>query len=105
MGFIRFAESNKTVGKTLNTGSGRGVTIGELANLIIGCVNPKAGIVCEKERVRPEKSEVMQLLCDNRRAKDLANWKPMYTLEDGLSLTIEWMKKHIGSYKAGLYTV
>jgi len=105
LGFIKFAESNKTVGKTVNTGSGRGVTIGELADLIIERVNPKAGIVCEKERVRPEKSEVMQLLCDNRYAKDLAGWEPTYTLEDGLSLTIEWMKEHIGSYKAGLYTV
>jgi len=105
LGFIKFAESNKTVGKTINTGSGRGVTIGELADLIIERVNPKAGIVCEKERIRPEKSEVMQLLCDNRRAKDLAGWEPTYTLEDGLSLTIEWMKEHIESYKAGLYTV
>jgi len=105
LGFIKFAESNKTVGKTVNTGSGRGVTIGELVDLIIERVNPKAGIVCEKERVRPEKSEVMQLLCDNRRAKELAGWEPTYTLEDGLSLTIEWMKEHIGSYKVGLYTV
>jgi NAD dependent epimerase/dehydratase len=105
LGFIKFAESDKTVGKTVNTGSGRGVTIGELANLIIERVNLEASIVCEKERVRPEKSEVMQLLCDNRRAKDLAGWEPTYTLEDGLSLTIEWIKEHIRSYKAGLYTV
>jgi NAD dependent epimerase/dehydratase len=104
-GFIKFAESDKTVGKTINTGSGRGVTIGELANHIIGRVNPKASIVCEKERIRPEKSEVMQLLCDNRCAKKLAGWEPAYTLEQGLSLTIDWIKEHMGSYKAGLYTV
>ncbi len=47
----------------------------------------------------------MQLLCDNRCAKDLAGWEPQYSLEDGLSLTIDWMKEHISSYKAGLYTV
>ncbi len=47
----------------------------------------------------------MQLLCDNRYAKDLAGWEPQYSLEDGLSLTIDWMKEHISSYKAGLYTV
>jgi len=104
-GFIKLAESKKTVGTTINIGSGRGVTIGELADLIIKRVNPKANIVCEKERIRPEKSEVMQLLCDNRCAKNLAGWEPKYTLENGLSLTIDWMKEHISSYKAGLYTV
>jgi NAD dependent epimerase/dehydratase len=103
-GFIKLAESKKTVGKTINIGSGDGVTIGELANLIIKRVNPKARIVCEEKRVRPEKSEVRQLLCDNRCAKELAGWEPKYTLEDGLSLTIDWMKEHITSYKSGVYT-
>ena len=104
-GFIRLAESKKTIGRTVNTGSGRGVTIGELAELIIQQVNPGAQIVCEEKRVRPEKSEVMELLCDNRAAKDLAGWKPEYSLEVGLSHTIAWMKDHIASYKPGLYTV
>ena len=104
-GFIRLAESRKTVGKTVNTGTGRGVTIGELAGIIIGNVNPGAKIVCEEKRVRPERSEVMQLLCDNSLAKDLAGWEPAYTLEEGLELTIAWMKDHIHSYKSGIYTV
>lgn len=104
-GFIQFAESPKTVGKTVNTGSGRGVTIGELAALIIRQVNPDATIICDEERIRPDKSEVMQLLCDNRLAKDLAGWEPQYTLEDGLARTIEWMREHISSYKTGIYTV
>jgi dTDP-glucose 4,6-dehydratase len=104
-GFIKLAESKKTVGTTVNTGSGRGVTIGELAELIIRQVNPDASIICEKERVRPEKSEVMQLLCDNRCARDLAGWRPKYTIEDGLSLTIDWMREHISAYKTGHYTV
>jgi NAD dependent epimerase/dehydratase len=104
-GFIKFAESKKTVGKTVNTGSGRGVTIGELSEIIIKKVNPKAKIVCEQQRVRPEKSEVMQLLCDNRLAAELAGWKPSYSLEDGLDQTIGWMKEHLASYKTGVYTV
>ncbi len=104
-GFIKFAESRKTIGLTVNTGTGRGVTIGELAEMIIRKVNPKAKIVCEQKRVRPEKSEVMQLLSDNRLAKKLAGWQPAYTLEDGLGLTIGWMEEHIASYKTGVYTV
>jgi len=104
-GFIKFAESKKTIGRTVNTGSGRGITIGELADIIINNVNPKAKVVCEQKRVRPGKSEVMQLLCDNRLARELADWKPAYTLEDGLDLTIGWMKEHLASYKTGVYTV
>ncbi|MDD3136308.1 MAG: SDR family NAD(P)-dependent oxidoreductase [Methanoregula sp.] len=104
-GFIRFAESTKTVGKTVNTGSGRGVTIGELAEIILRRVNPNARIVCDEARVRPEKSEVMQLLCDNRSAKELAGWEPRVSLEEGLALTIDWMKEHLAAYKAGVYTV
>ena len=104
-GFIKLAESKKTVGKTINTGSGRGVTIGELADIIIHQINPKAKIVCEDKRVRPGKSEVMELLCDNRSARDLAGWKPRYTLEEGLSSTVTWIKEHIALYKPGLYTV
>jgi len=104
-GFIKFAESPQTIGKTINSGSGRGITIGELADLIIKKVNPNATIICEKERIRPDKSEVMQLLCDSRYAKDLAGWEPQYSLEDGLSLTIDWMTENISFYKTGLYTV
>lgn len=104
-GFIQLAESKKTVGKTINTGSGRGVTIGELADIILQQVNPKARIICDEKRVRPEKSEVMELLCNNRYAWELAGWKPQYTLEEGILLTIDWMKEHIASYKPGTYTV
>jgi len=104
-GFIKFAESKKTIGRTVNTGSGHGVTIGELAEIIIKKANPKAKVVCDQKRVRPEKSEVMELLCDNRLAGETAGWKPVHTLEDGLDLTIGWMKEHLASYKSGVYTV
>ena len=104
-GFIKISESIKTIGRTVNTGSGRGVTIGELSDIIIGKVNPNVKIVAEQKRVRPEKSEVMQLLCDNRLAEELAGWRPEYTLEEGLDLTIGWMKEHIASYKTGVYSV
>ena len=77
------------------------MTIGELADLIIKKVNPNATIICEKERIRPEKSEVMHLVCDNRYAKDLAVGADSIHLKTGLSLTIDWMKEHISSYKTG----
>jgi dTDP-glucose 4,6-dehydratase len=104
-GFLMLAESKKAIGKTINIGTGRGVTMGELANQIIDIVNPKAKIICEDERIRPEKSEVMKLICDNCLIQKITGWQPQYTLEEGLIPTIEWMKQHISDYKAGIYTI
>ena len=39
-------------------------SIGDLANELIAQINPSARIVCEAERLRPEKSEVNRLLGD-----------------------------------------
>ena len=104
-GFLKLAESKKAIGKTINIGTGRGVTMGELANQIIDIVNPNAKIICEDERIRPEKSEVLKLICDNCLIQKITGWQPQYTLEEGLIPTIEWMKQHISDYKAGIYTI
>jgi dTDP-glucose 4,6-dehydratase len=104
-GFLNLAESKKAIGKTINIGTGRGVTMGELANQIVSLVNPKAKIVCEEKRIRPEKSEVMKLVCDNTLIREVTGWEPQYTLEEGLVPTIEWMKQNISDYKSGIYTV
>lgn len=104
-GFIRLAESRKTIGRTINTGSGTGITIGDLAGMIVRQVNPKARIVPEKKRVRPDRSEVMTLVCDNRLARDLAGWSPAVPLEEGIAMTVDWMKENTGRYKTGTYTV
>ncbi|MGA2912001.1 MAG: GDP-mannose 4,6-dehydratase [Methanoregula sp.] len=103
--FIKIAESEKAVGQTINVGSGRGVTIGELADIIIKKINPGAQITYRESRVRPEKSEVMTLLCNNMMAKDLIKWQPQFSLEEGLEMTIAWMRDHIEKYKPDLYTV
>jgi NAD dependent epimerase/dehydratase len=104
-GFLRLAESEGVIGKTLNTGSGQGISIGELADRIIAIANPKATIVFEMGRIRPEKSEVMKLVCDNTLVKETTGWKPRHTLDEGLRATIDWMKDHLPSYKSGGYTV
>ncbi|RXE55093.1 NAD-dependent dehydratase [Methanoculleus taiwanensis] len=103
--FIRMAECEEAIGRTINAGRGSGVTIGELAEIILGKINPDARIVCEDLRVRPEKSEVMKLICDNSLAREVLGWKPSVTLEDGLDLTIAWMREQIDAYKPGIYTV
>jgi NAD dependent epimerase/dehydratase len=103
--FLAIASSGSSIGKTIHIGTGRGITIGELAILIKDLINPKAQILSEESRIRPEHSEVMKLICDNSRARDLLGWAPEMRLEDGLSLTINWIKENISSYKPGIYTV
>ena len=103
--FVRMAECEQAVGLTINAGRGSGVTIGELAGIILEKINPEARVVCEEHRVRPEKSEVMKLICDNSLARDILGWRPSVTLEAGLDRTISWMQEQIDAYKPGIYTV
>lgn len=103
--FLRIAESPAAIGETVNSGSGKGVTIGDLARMILDAINPDATIATDKTRVRPGKSEVMTLICNNEKARNMIGWTPSYTLEDGIDLTITWMKEHLARYKPGLYTV
>jgi len=104
-GFIKVAESKKSVGEVINTGTGRGVTIDELARLIMNLVGKEVKIERDKRRLRPPKSEVMALICANKKAKKLLGWAPRYSLKDGLKETIEFIRKHIEEYKADVYNI
>jgi NAD dependent epimerase/dehydratase len=103
--FVLAAERDGVMGKTIHTGSGIGISIGELAQRILLQVNPGARIISGGERVRPEKSEVMRLVCDSRRAWEELRWRPEVSLDEGLSRTIAWVREHLESYKAGRYTI
>lgn len=104
-GFIKIAESDKTIGEEINIATQSEISIGELASELIRQINPKAVITCEEERLRPEKSEVNRLLGSNEKIKKLTFWKPNYTLEEGLSETIEFIKQHLSIYKTDLYNI
>jgi nucleoside-diphosphate-sugar epimerase len=103
--FLCMAECKDAIGSTINVGRGYGISIKELAEKIIAKVNPAATIVCNEERVRPLHSEVMMLICNNTRAAEILDWRPCVSLEEGLDLTIEWMREHIASYKPWMYTI
>ena len=102
-GFIAIAESDKTVGQEINIATQKEVSIGELASELIKQINPNAKIVCDEERLRPEKSEVNRLLGCNEKIRRLTDWIPTYTLERGLNETIEWVRQHMDSYKVDIY--
>lgn len=104
-GFIEIAKSNKTIGEEVNIATQQEISIGELAKELIRQINPNARIICDEERLRPEKSEVNRLLGSNEKIKRLTDWNPKYTLEQGLTETIEWMRMNLNQYKTDIYNI
>lgn len=104
-GFIAISKSDKAIGEEINIATQQEISIGELAEEIISQINPQAKIICEEERLRPEKSEVNRLLGSNAKIKSLTDWTPKYTLKDGIQETIDWMKKNMNAYKTDIYNI
>lgn len=104
-GFLAVAASPRSVGQAVNLGSGRGVSIAETARLIMRLTGRKALLRLDKARLRPDKSEVERLICDNGKARRLLGWRPRLSLEEGLSRTIVYVQDHLRDYKTGLYNV
>ncbi len=104
-GFIAVAASEAAIGQVTNIGRGSGVTIGELAQMILDICDSNAEIVCDESRVRPDKSEVHRLICDNNKASEVLAWKPQFTLRQGLEETALWMRDNLDRYKPEIYNL
>ena len=102
-GFIEMGKCDEAVGKVVNIGTGRDISIEELAKKILDLMGKQAETQMEDRRVRPEKSEVMQLLADTRLAQSLFQWVPRHSLEDGLRETMEWYQRNLSRFKVGSY--
>ena len=104
-GFISVAACPEAIGKVTNIGSGKEVSIGDLANTILNIMGKTASIAPDDERVRPDSSEVKRLLADNSRAQNMLGWSPQYSLESGLTQTIEWIQGNLERYRLGVYAI
>lgn len=106
-GFLALAESDATMGKTVNIGSNYEISIGDTFNLIKKIMNVDAKVLTDEARIRPDKSEVHRLWCDNTLIKKLTNYEPQVGIEKGLAETIEWFmnRDHLKKYKAHIYNV
>lgn len=104
-GFIAIAESNQTIGEEINIATQQEISIGQLAEEIIRQINPQAEIICDEQRLRPEKSEVNRLLGSNEKIKKLTDWHPQYTFEQGIAETITWMSNNLEGYKSDIYNI
>ncbi len=104
-GFIAIAESEKTVGQEINIATQKEISIGELAEEIVRQINPDARIICDEQRIRPDKSEVNRLLGSNEKIKALTDWTPRYSFAQGIAETIEWIRNNINDYKTDIYNI
>ena len=106
-GFVLMGGTDNIIGEIINLGSSREVSIEDTFNIIKKLMGSETELIFEKERVRPEKSEVRRLLCDNTKAKNLLNFTPQYNFEEGLKITIDWFTnpENLKKYKTEIYNV
>ena len=106
-GFVSIAKSEKTIGEEINIATQTEVSIGRLAQEIINQMAPEARIVEDEIRIRPEMSEVEQLVGSNNKIRQLTDWKPSFSLESGIAETIKWFSdnQNLRHYKSDIYNV
>lgn len=104
-GFIAVAGCNRALGEVVNVGSGREISIGDLAELLKKVTGIEKPITTDEDRMRPEASEVQRLLCDSTRARDWTGWEPRVSLEEGLRRTADWVRDNLEHLKAKQYHV
>lgn len=104
-GFIRAAEHDEVVGTILNLGSNSEISMESLIGKIRTLMNECFEIAVDKDRLRPETSEVDRLRSDNSKAKALIGWEPTVSLDRGLEMTIDWFRDHMHLYKENCYNI
>jgi NAD dependent epimerase/dehydratase len=104
-GFVAAAESDAAVGRTVQLGTGRDVSIEELAQTAMRVLGVSASLESVAERMRPEASEVRRLVSSPALAGTLLGWGPTVSLEDGIARTAEWMRGRLGDFRPDEYAV
>lgn len=106
-GFLALAESDATIGKTVNIGSNFEISVGDTLDLIKELMGSDVQFITDEQRIRPAKSEVFRLWCDNSLIEKLTGFKPQMTIREGLQRTIDWITQpdNLKAYKAQLYNV
>ncbi|MBB6714597.1 NAD-dependent 4,6-dehydratase LegB [Clostridium gasigenes] len=106
-GFIEIAKCDNTIGEEINIATQDEISIGRLAEELIKQINPEAKIICDDQRLRPDKSEVNRLLGSNEKIKRLTGWSPSHTFEEGIKETVEWFKEegNMQRYKSDIYNI
>lgn len=106
-GFLELARCNEAIGETVNIGSNYEISVGDTLNLIRELMGSDVEFLTDEQRIRPGKSEVFRLWCDNTKISKLTGFKPQYSIRQGLQETIDWLTRpeNLAKYKADIYNV
>ena len=104
-GFLAIAQNPAFNGTVTNIGMKDEISVGDLALMIAKLMNKNISILTDSQRVRPDKSEVERLFCDNTKIVSNTNWRPQHTLEEGLKQTIKFLESNLHLYKPDVYNV
>ena len=107
LGFFEIFESSNLFGEITNIGMNKEISIKDLALKISKKMKVDLKINESKDRIRPEKSEVNRLICDNSKIIEKTSWKPKFNLDLGLENTIDFIINNKINYstKSKLYNV
>ena len=89
----------------MNIGSNYEISVGDTLNLIKDIMKSDVTFITEDQRLRPEKSEVFRLWCDNALIFELCGFSPNVSLKEGLQKTVDWFlnPKNLKNYKSDIY--
>jgi dTDP-glucose 4,6-dehydratase len=104
-GMIAAVSSPRTVGRTIQLGTGDDVSIGDIVALVAELVGKQLQVERDERRVRPPNSEVERLVSDPRLARELMGWEPRVTLRDGIAQTIDWIRANTHRYAVDQYVI
>ena len=106
-GFVALAEEDNTIGEIINIGSNFEISIADTLNIIKELMRSDVKFITDEQRIRPEKSEVFRLWCDNTKIEKLTGFKAEFDIKQGLQKTIEWITEpnHLKTYKSEIYNV
>lgn len=106
-GFIELSKCNEAIGQEINICSNFEISMKDTLELIAKLMNSDVKFITDQQRIRPEKSEVFRLWGDNSKIKKFTGFHPSYSIEEGLTETIQWFlkKENLEKYKSGIYNV
>jgi NAD dependent epimerase/dehydratase len=106
-GMKMLCECDAAIGEVVNIGSNSEISVGDVFEKIRFLMKSNAKIQIDNKRLRPKKSEVQRLWCDNTKISNLTGFTPEYSLDRGLELTINWFinNYNLQKYKTEIYNV
>jgi NAD dependent epimerase/dehydratase len=104
-GFLRAGLADQAIGQVINLGNGQGISVRELADIIMGIAGRSLPIVTDPDRIRPPASEVQILIAKTELARKILGWKPEVSLPEGLRRVVEYIGDNMPAYRVGTYVV